>query len=123
MWEENTLQNARDEGSEQDAPQQGHTAVFFLHGRADDEEEEHIVQEMIPAAMAQHMAEKPDIEQRVPEGGAIDAEQVGGGPAIRPLAEEEHPQREQKEGEDDRRIILHLQREFGLFRSGRRPFG
>ena len=94
MGKESTLQDARDEGREQDAPQQRHTAVFFLHRRADDEEKEHIVQKMIPAAVPQHMAEEPDVEQRVPEGGAIDAEQVGGGPAARPLAQEEHSQRQ-----------------------------
>ena len=44
VGEERALQNARDEGREQDAPQQRDAAVFFLHGRADDQQQEHVVQ-------------------------------------------------------------------------------
>ena len=83
-----------------------------------DEEQEHIIQEMIPAGMAQHMAEQPDIEQRVFERGAVDAEQVHGRPAVRPLAQKEHQERQQKKGEDHRRVVLQLQRKFSTFRNG-----
>ncbi len=96
MGEERALQNTRDEGREQDAFEQGATAVLFLHRRADDEEKQHIVQEMVPAAVAQHMAEEPDVKQRVFQRTAIDAEQVLCGPAAGPLPQEQHPQREQK---------------------------
>ncbi len=73
---------------------------------------------MIPAGMAQHMAEQPDIEQRVFERGAVDAEQVHGRPAVRPLAQKEHQERQQKKGEDHRGIVLQLQRKFSTFRNG-----
>ena len=72
--------------------EQGQAAVLFLHRRADDEEKQHIVQEMVPAAVAQHMAEEPDVKQRVFQRGTVDAEQMGGRPAAGVLAEEQHPQ-------------------------------
>ena len=90
--EQRTLQNARDEGREQDAFEQGQAAVLFFHRRADDEEKQHIVQEMVPAAVAQHMAEEPDVKQRVFQRGTVDAEQMGGRPAAGVLAQEQHPQ-------------------------------
>ena len=90
--EQRTLQNARDKGREQDAFEQGQAAVLFLHRRADDEEKQHIVQEMVPAAVAQHMAEEPDVKQRVFQRGTVDAEQMGGRPAAGVLAQEQHPQ-------------------------------
>ena len=58
----------------------------------DDEEKQHIVQEMVPAAVAQHMAEEPDVKQRVFQRGTVDAEQMGGRPAAGVLAQEQHPQ-------------------------------
>ena len=39
---------------------------------------------------AQHMAEQPDVEQRVLQRGAVDTEQVHGCPPVRPLVEEQH---------------------------------
>ena len=92
MGEERALQDARDEGREQDAPQQRDAAVFFLHGRADDQQQEHVVQKMVPAAVAQHMAEQPDIEQRIFQRRAVDTEQMGRCPAAGPLPQEQHPQ-------------------------------
>ena len=59
---------------------------------ADDEEKQHIIQEMVPAAVAQHMAEEPDVKQRVFQRGTVDAEQMGGRPAAGVLAQEQHPQ-------------------------------
>ncbi len=96
MGEEKALQYARDEGREQDALQQRDTAVFSSIGGPTDQQQEHIVHKVIPAAVPQHMAEEPDIEQRVFERGAVDAEQMGGCPAAGPLPQEQHPQREQK---------------------------
>ena len=110
------MQHARHQRREDDAFQQGNTAVFFFHRRADDEEQEHIVQEMVPACVAQHMPEQADIEQRILQRRAVDAEQVHGRPAVRPLAEEEHCQRQQKKGQDQGRVILELQSQFGAFR-------
>ena len=72
--EQGTLQDARHQGCEHDAFQQRQTSVLFLHGRANDEEQKHIVQEMVPAGMAQHMAKQADIKQRVFQGRAINAE-------------------------------------------------
>ena len=92
VGEERALQDARDEGREQDAPQQRDAAVFFLHGRADDQQQEHVVQKMVPAAVAQHMAEQPDIEQRIFQRRAVDTEQMGRCPAAGPLPQEQHPQ-------------------------------
>ena len=40
--------------------------------------------------MAQHMAEQPDVEQRVLQRGAVDTEQMHRRPPIRPLVEEQH---------------------------------
>ena len=114
--EEGALQHARHQRREDDAFQQGNTAVLFFHRRADDEEQEHIVQEMIPACVAQHMPEPADIEQRILQRRAVDAEQVHGRPAVRPLAEEEHCQRQQKKGQDQGGVILELQSQFGAFR-------
>ena len=71
---------------------------------------------MIPAGMAQHMAEEPDVKQRVFQRTAIDAEQVLCGPAARPLPQEQSPQGEQKKGQDHRRIVLQLQCKLGAFR-------
>ena len=62
------------------AAKQGTAAVFFFQRRADNQEEQHIVEEMFPTGMAQHMAEEPDIEKRIRQGGAVHAEQMGGGP-------------------------------------------
>ena len=73
------------------------------------QQQEHIVQEMIPAGMAQHMAEEPDVKQWVFQRTAIDAEQVLCGPAACPLPQEQSPQGEQKKGQDHRRIVLQLQ--------------
>ena len=89
--------------------EQGPRAIFFFHRRADDQQQEHIVQEMIPAGMAQHMAEEPDVKQRVFQRTAIDAEQVLCGPAACPLPQEQSPQGKQKKGQDHRRIVLQLQ--------------
>ena len=47
---------------------------------------------MVPAAVAQHMAEEPDVKQRVFQRGTVDAEQMGGRPAAGVLAQEQHPQ-------------------------------
>ena len=40
----------------------------------------------------QHMAEEPDVKQRVFQRGTVDAEQMGGRPAAGVLAQEQHPQ-------------------------------
>ena len=116
MGEEHTLQNTRDERREQDALVQGASAIFFFHRRAKDQQQEHIVQEMIPAGMAQHMAEEPDVKQWVFQRTAIDAEQVLCGPAACPLPQEQRPQGEQKKGQDHRRIVLQQQCKLGAFR-------
>ena len=65
--------------------------------------------------MAQHMAEQPDVEQRVLQRGAVDTEQVHGAPPVRPLVKEQHQQREQKKGEDHRGVVLQFQFEFYFF--------
>ena len=117
VWgEQQALQDPRDQGGEQDALQQGDAAVFLFHRRADDQQQKHIVQEMIPVGVAQHMAEEPEIEQRVFQGAAVDAEQVPRGPAAGPLPQKKGQEREQKEGEDHRGIVLQLQCQFGTFR-------
>ena len=67
---------------------------------------------MIPAGMTQHMAEEPDVEQRVFPRRAVDAEQVHGRPALAPLPQKEHQQAEQKKGQGDGRIVLQLKFEF-----------
>ena len=114
--EQKALQYARDEGREQDALQKRQTAVLLLHRRADHQQQEHIVDKVIPAAVPQHMAEEPKIEQRVFQRGAVDAEQMGGGPAAGVPAQKQCPQREEEKCQDDRRIVLDCQREFRSFR-------
>ena len=79
--------------------------------------QQHVVQEVLPPGVAQHMAEQPDVEQRVLERRAVDAEQVHGGPAAGPVVEEQHQKRQQKKGEDHRGVILQLQLESCLFRN------
>ena len=81
-----------------------------------DKEEEHIVYKVIPTAVAKDMTEQPDIEQRIFQRRAVDTEQMGRCPAAGPLPQEQHPQREQKKREDDRGVVLQLQRKFWLFR-------
>ena len=41
---------------------------------------------------------------------------MGRRPAARPLPQEQYPQREQEKCEDDRGVVLQLQRKFGLSR-------
>ena len=65
MWEQHALQHAGDKSREYNALEQRDAAVFFFHGRADDEQQQHIIEEMIPVGMTKHMAEQPDVEQRV----------------------------------------------------------
>ena len=115
--EQHALQHAGDQRREQDAAQQGLAAVFFLHGRAHHQQQQHVVQKVLPPGVAQHMAEQPDVEQRVLERRAVDAEQVHGGPAAGPVVEEQHQKRQQKKGEDHRGVVLKLQLESCLFRN------
>ena len=63
---------------------------FFFHWRANNEQQQHVIQKVIPAGMAQHMAEQPDVEQRVLQRGAVDTEQMHRRPPVRPLVEEQH---------------------------------
>ena len=89
-WEQHALQHAGDQSGEHHAAQKRLAAVLFFHWRANNEQQQHVVQKVVPAGMAQHMAEQPDVEQRVLQRGAVDTEQVHGCPPVRPLVEEQH---------------------------------
>ena len=116
------MQHAGDQSGEHHAAQKRLAAVLFFHWRANNEQQQHVVQKVVPAGMAQHMAEEPDVKQRVFQRTAIDAEQVLCGPAARPLPQEQSPQGEQKKGQDHRRIVLQLQCKLGAFRKRFHPF-
>ena len=117
VGKQDALQHAGDQRGKQNALEQRDAAVFFLHGRAHHQKQQHIVEKMFPVCMAQHMAEQPDVEQRVLERRAVDAEQMHGGPAAGPVVEEQHQKRQQKKGEDHRGVVLKLQLESCLFRN------
>ena len=116
VGEQDTLQHAGDQRGEQNALEQRNAAVFFLHGRAHHQQQQHIIEKMLPVCMAQHMTEQPDVTQRVPPRGAVHAEQVHGAPAVRPAVCQQHQHGQQKKGKDHRRVILELQFQLDLFR-------
>lgn len=84
VGEQDALQHAGDQRGEQNALEQRDAAVFFLHGRAHHQQQQHIIEKMLPVGMTQHMTEQPDVAQRVPPRGAVHAEQVHGAPTVRP---------------------------------------
>ena len=89
-WEQHALQHAGDQSGEHHAAQKRLAAVLFFHWRANNEQQQHVIQKVVPAGMAQHMAEQPDVEQRVLQRGAVDTEQMHRRPPVRPLVEEQH---------------------------------
>ena len=116
VGKQNALQHTGDQRSEQNAFEQRDAAVFFLHGRAHYQQQQHIIEKMLPVGMTQHMAKQPDVAQRVPPRGAVHAEQIHGAPAVRPAVCQQHQDGQQKNGKDDRRVILELQLQLALFR-------
>lgn len=116
VGEQDALQHTGDQRGEQNALEQRDAAVFFLHGRAHHQQQQHIIEKMLPVCMAQHMTEQPDVAQRVPPRGAVHAEQVHGAPAVRPAVCQQHQHGQQKKGKDHRRIILEFQFQLALFR-------
>lgn len=88
--EQDALQHTGDQRGEQNALEQRDAAVFFLHRRAHHQKQQHIIEKMLPVCMAQHMAEQPNVAQRVPPRGAVHAEQVHGAPAVRPAVCQQH---------------------------------
>ena len=73
---------------------------------------------MAQVGVAQHMAEQTQIGQGVLPAGAVDTEQMGGGPAAGEPVQGQRPQAEEKEGEDNGGIVLEAESEFGTFRGG-----
>ena len=94
--EQHALQDAGHQRRDEDAAEQRPAAVAFLQGRGHNQEQQHIVQEVIPVGVAQHMAEQPHIEQRVGHRAAIYAEQVGGRPAVRQPPQRQGGQRQKE---------------------------
>ena len=77
---------------------------------------------MVPIGVAQYMAYQPDIEQRVLHGGAVYAEQMAGGPSIGPAVQQQYKDAQQREGQDDRGVILQPQGEGVAFHGRGPPF-
>lgn len=90
VGKQDTLQHTGDQRGEQNALEQRDAAVFFLHGRAHHQQQQHIIEKMLPVGMAQHMTEQPDVAQRVPPRRAVHAEQVHGAPSVRPAVCQQH---------------------------------
>ena len=116
VGKQDTLQYTGDQRGKQNALEQRDAAVFFLHGRAHHQQQQHIIEKMLPVGMTQHMAEQPDVAQRVPPRGAVHAEKVHGAPAVRPAVCQQHQHGQQKKGKDHRRVILEFQFQLDLFR-------
>ena len=92
--EEEALEQAGHGGGEDDAHQQGAAAVLLLQRRTHHQQQEHVAQEVVPARMAQHMAQQAHKEEGG-DGRAVDREEIGawstrrsGGPAPGPPGRE-----------------------------------
>ena len=116
VGEQDALQDTGDQRGKQNALEQRDAAVFFLHWRTHHQQQQHIIEKMLPVCMAQHMTEQPDVAQRVPPRGTVHAKQVHGAPAVRPAVCQQHQHGQQKKGKDHRRVILKLQLQLDLFR-------
>ena len=109
VGEQDALQHAGDQRGEQNALEQRDAAVFLLHGRAHHQQQHHVSHIVAVVGMAQHMAHQPEIGQGIGEGGAVDAEKSGGGPAAGEVSGDQSRQGQKSEGEHHRGVILHPQ--------------
>ena len=104
--EEGKLQNTGNKRGKRDAGQQDAAAVFLLHGRADDEEQKHVVQKMSCTAVTEDVAEKAHIGQRIIERSAVYGKDRAGRPSAGDSAEDQCNQGNEEETEDDGGVVL-----------------
>ena len=104
--EEGKLQNTGNKRGKRDAGQQDAAAVFLLHGRANDEEQQHIAEKMAGIAVAEDVAEKAYIGQRIIEGGTVYGKDRAGRPSAGDSAEDQCNQGNEEETEDHRGVVL-----------------
>ena len=82
---------------------------YFLPSGPMTKKQQDVAHKMVPIGVAQYMAYQPDIEQRVLHGGAVYAEQMASGPSIGPTVQQQYKDAQQREGQDDRGVILQPQ--------------
>ena len=104
MGEEDEVHQTRHQRRDGDGPNHRAAAVFLLQPRADQQQQQHIAHVVLIAGVTQHVAEEADVGQRISQGGAVDGEELGGGRAVCPLAQQQRDEAQQGEGQDHRRV-------------------
>lgn len=106
MGEEGELQNPGNQGGGNDSGSNRFASVQFLQRRSNDQEEQHVVEEMRQIGVSEDMSEKADIGEGIEQGGTVDREDSRCRCSGCEKTEDKGEQGNEKEPENDRGVEL-----------------